>query len=52
MALCAPMFGIVMRLPDWMVRHILDGLRAISAFVKKYALGTGRRRALPLRLTY
>ncbi|HBT0435469.1 TPA: alpha/beta fold hydrolase, partial [Klebsiella pneumoniae] len=23
-ALCAPMFGIIIRLPDWMVRHILD----------------------------
>ncbi|CCK09394.1 Lysophospholipase L2 [Cronobacter sakazakii 696] len=23
-ALCAPMFGIIIRLPDWMLRSILD----------------------------
>lgn len=47
MALCAPMFGIVMRLPDWMVRHILDWAEGHQRIREEYALGTGRWRALP-----
>ncbi|WP_418884913.1 lysophospholipase L2 [Citrobacter arsenatis] len=46
-ALCAPMFGIVMRFPDWMVRHILDWAEGHPRFREGYAMGTGRWRALP-----
>jgi lysophospholipase len=46
-ALCAPMFGIVMRLPDWMVRHILDWAEGHQRIREEYAIGTGRWRALP-----
>ncbi|HAT7505582.1 lysophospholipase L2 [Citrobacter braakii] len=46
-ALCAPMFGIVMRFPDWMVRHILDWAEGHPRIREGYAMGTGRWRALP-----
>ncbi|RAN86063.1 lysophospholipase, partial [Bacillus sp. SRB_28] len=46
-ALCAPMFGIVMRFPDWMVRHILDWAEGYQRIREEYAIGTGRWRALP-----
>ncbi|KFC84933.1 lysophospholipase L2 [Buttiauxella agrestis] len=46
-ALCAPMFGIALRWPDWMVRHILDWAEGHQRFREGYAIGTGRWRALP-----
>ncbi|WP_058911804.1 lysophospholipase L2 [Entomohabitans teleogrylli] len=46
-ALCAPMFGIIIRLPDWMVRHILDWAEERPRFRDGYAIGTGRWLALP-----
>lgn len=46
-ALCAPMFGIVMRLPDWMIRPILDWVEGNQHVREGYAIGTGRWRALP-----
>jgi lysophospholipase len=46
-ALSAPMFGIVMRFPDWMVRHILDWAEGHQRIREGYAIGTGRWRALP-----
>lgn len=46
-ALCAPMFGIIIRLPDWMVRHILDWAEGHQRIREEYAIGTGRWRALP-----
>jgi lysophospholipase len=46
-ALSAPMFGIVMRFPDWMVRHILDWAEGYPRIREGYAMGTGRWRALP-----
>jgi lysophospholipase len=49
-ALCAPMFGIVMRLPDWMVRHILDWAEGHQRIREEYAIGTGRWRALPFAI--
>ncbi|MGU7801624.1 serine aminopeptidase domain-containing protein, partial [Escherichia coli] len=49
-ALCAPMFGIIMRLPDWMVRHILDWAEGHQRIREEYAIGTGRWRALPFSL--
>jgi lysophospholipase len=36
-ALCAPMFGIVMRFPDWMVRHILDWAEGHQRIREEYA---------------
>ena len=44
-ALCAPMFGIVMRFPDWMVRHILDWAEGHPRIREGYAMGTGRWRS-------
>lgn len=41
-ALCAPMFGIIIRLPDWMVRHILDWAEGHQRIREEYAIGTGR----------
>lgn len=49
-ALCAPMFGIIMRLPDWMVRHILDFAEGHRRIRESYAMGTGRWHALPFGL--
>lgn len=46
-ALCAPMFGIIIHLPDWMVRQILDWAEGHQRFRESYALGTGRWHALP-----
>ncbi|ADO50445.1 lysophospholipase L2 [[Enterobacter] lignolyticus] len=50
MALSAPMFGIVMRFPDWMVRHILDWAEGHQRIRESYAMGTGRWHALPFSL--
>lgn len=41
------MFGIIIRLPDWMVRHILDWAEGHQRIREEYAIGTGRWRALP-----
>jgi len=49
-ALTAPMYGIVMRFPDWMVRHILDWAEGHQRIREGYAIGTGRWRALPFAL--
>lgn len=49
-ALCAPMFGIVMRLPSFMVRHILDWAEGHQRIREGYAIGTGRWRALPFSM--
>ncbi len=48
--LCAPMFGIVIRLPDWVVRPILDWAENHQAWSESYALGTGRWQALSFSL--
>lgn len=48
--LCAPMFGIIMRLPDWMVRHILEFAEGHQRIRESYAMGTGRWHALPFSL--
>lgn len=45
-ALCAPMFGIYFRMPEWMVRHILDWTESYPQLRDGYALGTGRWQAL------
>lgn len=49
-ALCAPMFGIVIRLPDWVVRHILDCAEGYPNIRDAYAMGTGRWRAVPFTM--
>lgn len=49
-ALCAPMFGITIRLPDWMLRSILDWAEGYPRLRDGYAIGTGRWRALPFSL--
>lgn len=49
-ALTAPMFGIVIRLPDWMVRHILDWAEGNPHMRESYAIGTGRWQPLPFSL--
>lgn len=49
-ALCAPMFGIVLRLPEWIVRHILDWAESRPDVRENYAMGTGRWQALPFGL--
>lgn len=46
-ALTAPMFGIVIRLPDWMVRHILDWAEGNPRMRESYAIGTGRWQCCP-----
>ncbi|XNM66464.1 alpha/beta fold hydrolase [Escherichia coli] len=52
MALCAPMFGIVMRLPSGWCAIFSIGLRAISAFVKGMPSVPAAGGRCPLRLTY
>lgn len=49
-AFCAPMFGIVLRLPDWVARHILDWTERYQRIREGYAIGTGRWRALPFEI--
>lgn len=49
-ALCAPMFGIVIRLPEWMVRPLLDWAEGNPKVRDGYAIGTGRWRAVPFAL--
>ncbi|MFW0882652.1 lysophospholipase L2 [Cronobacter dublinensis] len=49
-ALCAPMFGIIIRLPDWMLRSILDWAEEYPSLRDGYAMGTGRWRPLPFSL--
>lgn len=49
-ALCAPMFGIIIHLPDWMVRHLLDWAEGHQRLRENYAIGTGRWHALPFSL--
>lgn len=49
-ALCAPMFGIVLRWPEWMVRHILNWAEGYPRVREGYAIGTGRWRALPFHI--
>lgn len=49
-AQCAPMFGIIIRLPDWMVRQILTWAEGHPGVRDDYAIGTGRWRALPFSL--
>ncbi|MFJ2977147.1 lysophospholipase L2 [Kluyvera sp. NPDC087067] len=46
-ALCAPMFGIIMRLPEWVVRPLLDWAEGHQRVREGYAMGTGRWYALP-----
>ena len=46
-ALCAPMFGIIMRLPEWVVRPLLDWAEGHQRLREGYAMGTGRWHALP-----
>lgn len=41
------MFGIVIRLPSFMVRHILDWAEGHQRIREDYAIGTGQWRALP-----
>lgn len=51
----APMFGIVLPLPDWMAHPILDWAEKLPTIRERYALGTGRWRASPFginRLTH
>ena len=45
-ALTAPMFGIVIRMPSFMARQILNWAEAHPRFRDGYAIGTGRWRAL------
>lgn len=49
-ALTAPMYGIVIRFPDWMVRHLLDWAEGHQRIREGYAIGTGRWRALPFAI--
>lgn len=51
-ALCAPMFGIVMHLPEWMVRSILDWAEGNPRMRDGYAIGTGRWRAVPFAMNF
>ena len=44
------MYGIVIRFPDWMVRHLLDWAEGHQRIREGYAIGTGRWRALPFAL--
>ena len=49
-ALCSPMFGIIMRLPEWVVRPLLDWAEGHQRLREGYAMGTGRWHALPFGL--
>ncbi|VVT44626.1 Lysophospholipase L2 (EC [Kosakonia radicincitans] len=49
-ALCAPMFGIIIRLPEWMVRPLLDWAESYPRLRDNYAIGTGSWRALPFAI--
>ena len=49
-ALCAPMFGIIIHLPDWMVRPLLDWAEGYPRLRETYAAGTGRWHALPFAI--
>lgn len=49
-ALCAPMFGIIIHLPDWMLRPLLDWAEGYPRLSENYAIGTGRWHALPFAL--
>lgn len=49
-ALCAPMFGIIIHLPDWMVRPLLDWAEGYPRIRENYAIGTGRWHALPFAI--
>ena len=49
-ALCAPMFGIIIRLPDWMVRQLLDWSEGHQRVRESYAMGTGHWHPLPFAL--
>jgi lysophospholipase len=49
-ALCAPMFGIIIHLPDWMVRPLLNWAEGYPRLRETYAAGTGRWHALPFAL--
>lgn len=51
-ALTAPMYGIVMRFPDWMVRHILDWAEGHQRIREGYAIGTGAGARCRLPSTY
>lgn len=44
------MFGIIIRLPDWMLRSILDWAEEYPSLRDGYAIGTGRWRPLPFSL--
>lgn len=44
------MYGIVIRFPDWMVRHLLDWAEGHQRIREGYAIGTGRWRALPFAI--
>lgn len=46
-ALCAPMFGIRLPLPGWVVWRIVDGAERYPALRDAYAAGTGQWRPLP-----
>jgi len=49
-ALCAPMFGITLRWPEWIVRNILNWAESHPRLREGYAPGTGRWRALPFSM--
>ncbi|WP_090136093.1 lysophospholipase L2 [Kosakonia oryziphila] len=49
-ALCAPMFGIIIRLPEWMVRPLLDWAESYPRLRENYAIGTGSWCALPFAI--
>ncbi len=49
-ALCAPMFGIIIRLPEWMVRPLLNWAEGYQRIREGYAIGTGSWHALPFAM--
>ncbi len=44
------MFGIIIRLPEWMVRPLLDWAESYRSIREGYAIGTGSWRALPFAI--